>query len=106
MPGSISRRNWWTTQWTISTAFFDVNVRGLFLYLREEINLMQRTGGGSTVSVGSVAGQGPFPGNSLCNASKAAAKMLTAGKVLFLGSTKAVNITGASLALDDGFVIG
>jgi len=145
---------------------FDVNVRGLFLCLREEIKAMRVNGVGSIVNVGSVAGQRAFPGNSLYNASKAAAKMLTqtiavecgklgirvnelapgpvltpmlekyfeysketdspatresvtaaipfgrmltpddiAGAALFLSSTKAANITGASLAVDGGFVL-
>jgi NAD(P)-dependent dehydrogenase (short-subunit alcohol dehydrogenase family) len=49
---------------------FDVNVRGLFLCLREEIRAMRLNGGGSIVNVGSVAGQRAFPGNSLYNASR------------------------------------
>jgi NAD(P)-dependent dehydrogenase (short-subunit alcohol dehydrogenase family) len=56
---------------------FDVNVRGLFLCLREEVVAMRLQGGGSIVNVGSAAGQRAFPGNSLYNASKAAAKMFT-----------------------------
>jgi NAD(P)-dependent dehydrogenase (short-subunit alcohol dehydrogenase family) len=146
---------------------FDVNVRGLFLCLREEVEAMRLQGGGSIVNVGSVAGQRAFRGNSLYNASKAAAKMLTqtaavecakfgirvnelapgpvltpmlegyfeyskntdspatkesvtaaipigriltpddiANADLFLSSAMAANITGASLAVDGGFVLG
>jgi NAD(P)-dependent dehydrogenase (short-subunit alcohol dehydrogenase family) len=144
---------------------FDTNVRGLFFCLREEIEAMRQDGGGSIVNVGSVAGQRAFRGNSLYNASKAAARMLTqsaaaecgqfavrinevepgpvltpmltgyaskgaaapitadglramirlgrildpediADSILFLCSEKAANITGASLAVDGGFVFG
>src|SRR5271165_1581023 len=56
---------------------FDTNVRGLFLCVREEVKAMHRGGGGAIVNLGSIAGQRAFRGNSLYNASKAAAKMLT-----------------------------
>jgi NAD(P)-dependent dehydrogenase (short-subunit alcohol dehydrogenase family) len=45
--------------------------------LREEVDAMRRGGGGAIVNVGSVAGQRPFRGNSLYNASKSAVTMLT-----------------------------
>jgi NAD(P)-dependent dehydrogenase (short-subunit alcohol dehydrogenase family) len=144
---------------------FGTNVRGLFLCLREEVRAMQR--GGAIVNVGSVAGRRALPGNSLYNASKSAAAMLTlsaavecgklgvrvnevapgpvmtpmlegylkraehvgspvtaatiagaiplgrvlspediAASVLFLCSPQAANITGASLVVDGGFVLG
>jgi NAD(P)-dependent dehydrogenase (short-subunit alcohol dehydrogenase family) len=146
---------------------FGTNVRGLFLCLREEVRAMQRGGGGAIVNVGSIAGRRAFRGNSLYNASKSAATMLTesaaaecgklgvrinevapgpvmtpmlegylkraehaggpvtaatiaaaiplgrvltpediAASVLFLCSPQAANITGASLVVDGGFVLG
>lgn len=146
---------------------FGVNVRGLFVCLREQVAAMRRYGGGAIVTVGSVAGGRAFAGNSLYNASKAAARMLmrsaavdaarfgvrinevapgpvmtpmltgymegtkrtdtpmtaeslthmiplgrilspedVAASVLFLCSAEAANITGASLAVDGGFVLG
>ncbi|MCT0223563.1 SDR family NAD(P)-dependent oxidoreductase [Synechococcus sp. CS-1328] len=56
---------------------FDANVRGLFLCLHEEVLAMRSGGGGAIVNVGSVAGQRPFRGNSLYNASRSAVTMLT-----------------------------
>jgi NAD(P)-dependent dehydrogenase (short-subunit alcohol dehydrogenase family) len=56
---------------------FGTNVRGLFLCLREEAAAMHRGGGGAIVNVGSIAGQKPFRGNALYNASKSAVTMLT-----------------------------
>jgi NAD(P)-dependent dehydrogenase (short-subunit alcohol dehydrogenase family) len=145
---------------------FGTNVRGLFLCLREEVRAMQRGGGGAIVNVGSISGRRALRGNSLYNASKSAANMLTqsaaaecgklgvrinevapgpvmtpmlegylkraehvggpvtadtiaaaiplgrvltpediAASVLFLCSPQAVNITGASLVVDGGFVL-
>jgi NAD(P)-dependent dehydrogenase (short-subunit alcohol dehydrogenase family) len=145
---------------------FGTNVRGLFLCMREEVGAMRRGGGGAIVNVGSVAGQRAIAGNSLYNASKSAATMLTrtaalecaklgvrinevapgpvltpmltgyiertantgapataesiaaavplgriltpediAASVLFLCSPQAVNITGAVLTVDGGFVL-
>jgi NAD(P)-dependent dehydrogenase (short-subunit alcohol dehydrogenase family) len=146
---------------------FGTNVRGLFLCVREELRAMQRGGGGAIVNVGSIAGRRAFCGNSLYNASKSAATMLTqsaaaecgklgvrinevapgpvmtpmlegylkraehvggpvtaatiaaaiplgrvltpediAASVLFLCSPEAANVTGASLVVDGGFVLG
>ncbi|HSU04333.1 MAG TPA: SDR family oxidoreductase [Acetobacteraceae bacterium] len=56
---------------------FGTNVRGLFFCVREEVAAMRPGGGGAIVNVGSVAGERAFAGNSLYNASKAAARMLT-----------------------------
>jgi NAD(P)-dependent dehydrogenase (short-subunit alcohol dehydrogenase family) len=56
---------------------FDVNVKGLFLCLKHEIEAMAKTGGGAIVNIGSIAGQRPFAGNCLYAASKSAAAMLT-----------------------------
>jgi NAD(P)-dependent dehydrogenase (short-subunit alcohol dehydrogenase family) len=56
---------------------FDVNVKGLFLCLKHEIEAMAKTGGGAIVNIGSMAGQRPFAGNCLYAASKSAAAMLT-----------------------------
>ena len=56
---------------------FDVNVKGLFLCLKQEIEAMAKTGGGAIVNIGSMAGQRPFAGNCLYAASKSAAAMLT-----------------------------
>jgi NAD(P)-dependent dehydrogenase (short-subunit alcohol dehydrogenase family) len=55
---------------------FDVNVKGLFFCLKHQMRAMQNRGG-VIINVTSVAAQKPFAGNSLYNASKAAAAMLT-----------------------------
>jgi NAD(P)-dependent dehydrogenase (short-subunit alcohol dehydrogenase family) len=56
---------------------FGVNVRGLFLCMREQAAAMSLGGGGVIVNIGSIAGQRSFAGNSLYNASKSALTMLT-----------------------------
>lgn len=58
------------------------NVRGLFLCLRAEIRAMHQAGSGAIVTIGSAAGHRPYPGNSLYNASKSAASMLTRSAAL------------------------
>jgi NAD(P)-dependent dehydrogenase (short-subunit alcohol dehydrogenase family) len=55
---------------------FDVNVKGLFFCLKHQI-LAMKNKGGVIINVSSVAAQKPFAGNSLYNASKSAAAMLT-----------------------------
>lgn len=57
-------------------AIFNPNVKGLFFCLKHEI-LAMREHGGAIVNVGSVAAQMSDLGNSLYNASKAAAHSLT-----------------------------
>ena len=56
---------------------FETNTRGLFCCMQEEIALMRAGGGGAIVNVTSVAGLRPFLSNSVYNASKSAASMLT-----------------------------
>jgi len=57
---------------------FAANVKGLFLCLQQEVLAMRRHGdGGAIVTVGSAAGHRPYGANSLYNASKSAASMLT-----------------------------
>jgi len=55
---------------------FDTNVKGLFFCLKHQI-LAMKDKGGVIINVTSVAAQKPFAGNSLYNASKSAAAMLT-----------------------------
>lgn len=55
---------------------FDANVKGLFFCLKHQI-LAMRGRGGVIVNVTSAAARTPFAGNSLYNASKSAAAMLT-----------------------------
>ena len=57
-------------------AIFDVNVKGLFFCLKHQILVMKNCGG-VIVNVTSAAARNPFAGNSLYNASKSAAAMLT-----------------------------
>jgi len=56
---------------------FTANVKGLFFCMQQEIALMRRDGGGAIVTIGSAAGHRPYASNSLYNASKGAASMLT-----------------------------
>jgi NAD(P)-dependent dehydrogenase (short-subunit alcohol dehydrogenase family) len=58
-------------------AIFETNTRAVFVCLREEILRMRATSGGAIITVTSVAALRPFVSNSLYNASKSAAAMLT-----------------------------
>ncbi|MCI0600665.1 MAG: SDR family oxidoreductase [Beijerinckiaceae bacterium] len=57
-------------------AIFDADVKGLFSCLKRQI-LAMRHRGGVIVNITSAAARTPFAYNSLCNASKNAAAMLT-----------------------------
>jgi NAD(P)-dependent dehydrogenase (short-subunit alcohol dehydrogenase family) len=57
-------------------AIFDANVKGMFFCLKHQI-LAMKSQGGVIVNVTSAAARNPFAGNSLYNASKSAAAMLT-----------------------------
>ena len=56
---------------------FATNVRGVFLLMQEEVRMMQSSGGGAIVNVGSIAAARAYPANAAYNASKAALRMLT-----------------------------
>jgi NAD(P)-dependent dehydrogenase (short-subunit alcohol dehydrogenase family) len=56
---------------------FGVNVRGLLACMQAEISSLRTAGGGAIVNVTSIAAKRETPLNSLYNASKAAASMLT-----------------------------
>jgi len=115
-------------------AIFNSNVKGLLFCLKHEI-LAMRDNGGAIVNIGSIAAQLSDLGNSLYNASKSAAHSLTrtaaagspfssasiaaniplgrlgtadeiANAVIFLCSNDATFITGASLTVDGGFLLG
>jgi NAD(P)-dependent dehydrogenase (short-subunit alcohol dehydrogenase family) len=58
-------------------AVFATNVRGVFLLMQQEVTMMQASGGGSIVNVGSIAANRAYPANAAYNASKAALRMLT-----------------------------
>jgi 2-keto-3-deoxy-L-fuconate dehydrogenase len=57
-------------------AIFDANVKGLFFCLKHQILAMKHKGG-VIINITSAAARTPFANNSLCNASKCAAAMLT-----------------------------
>jgi NAD(P)-dependent dehydrogenase (short-subunit alcohol dehydrogenase family) len=67
-------------------AVFATNIRGLFLLMQQQVLAMQRSGGGAIVNVGSISGGRPYPGNSIYNASKAAARMLTKSAAVECGA--------------------
>ena len=56
---------------------FGVNVRGLLACMQAEIAALRTAGGGAIVNITSIAARRETPLNSLYNASKAAASMLT-----------------------------
>jgi len=56
---------------------FDVNVKGLFMFIQAVVPAMRRQGGGVIVNIGSTAGLRPRPGLSAYNATKGAVHNLT-----------------------------
>jgi 3-oxoacyl-[acyl-carrier protein] reductase len=56
---------------------FDVNVKGVFMFVQSVVPAMRRQGGGVIVNIGSTAGLRPRPGLSAYNATKGAVHNLT-----------------------------
>jgi 3-oxoacyl-[acyl-carrier protein] reductase len=56
---------------------FDVNVKGVFMFIQSVVPAMRRQGGGVIVNIGSTAGLRPRPGLSAYNATKGAVHNLT-----------------------------
>jgi 3-oxoacyl-[acyl-carrier protein] reductase len=56
---------------------FDVNVKGLFMFIQSVVPAMRKKGGGVIVNIGSTAGLRPRPGLSAYNATKGAVHNLT-----------------------------
>jgi 3-oxoacyl-[acyl-carrier protein] reductase len=56
---------------------FDVNVKGLFMFIQAVVPAMRKKGGGVIVNIGSTAGLRPRPGLSAYNATKGAVHNLT-----------------------------
>jgi 3-oxoacyl-[acyl-carrier protein] reductase len=56
---------------------FDVNVKGLFMFIQAVVPAMRKKGGGVIVNIGSTAGLRPRPGLSAYNATKGAVPNLT-----------------------------
>jgi 3-oxoacyl-[acyl-carrier protein] reductase len=56
---------------------FDVNVKGLFMFIQAVVPAMRQKGGGVIVNIGSTAGLRPRPGLSAYNATKGAVHNLT-----------------------------
>jgi len=56
---------------------FDVNVKGLFLCLKHEIEAMAKTGGGAIVNIGSISASNPATDHSHYNSAKAAVLTFT-----------------------------
>jgi 3-oxoacyl-[acyl-carrier protein] reductase len=56
---------------------FDVNVKGLFMFIQAVVPAMRKQGGGVIVNIGSTAGLRPRPGLSAYNATKGAVHNLT-----------------------------
>ncbi len=56
---------------------FDVNVKGLFMFIQGVVPAMRKKGGGVIVNIGSTAGLRPRPGLSAYNATKGAVHNLT-----------------------------
>lgn len=56
---------------------FDVNVKGLFMFIQAVVPAMREKGGGVIVNIGSTAGLRPRPGLSAYNATKGAVHNLT-----------------------------
>jgi 3-oxoacyl-[acyl-carrier protein] reductase len=56
---------------------FDVNVKGLFMFIQAVVPAMRAKGGGVIVNIGSTAGLRPRPGLSAYNATKGAVHNLT-----------------------------
>jgi 3-oxoacyl-[acyl-carrier protein] reductase len=56
---------------------FDVNVKGVFMFIQSVVPAMRKKGGGVIVNIGSTAGLRPRPGLSAYNATKGAVHNLT-----------------------------
>jgi len=56
---------------------FDVNVKGVFMFIQSVVPAMRQKGGGVIVNIGSTAGLRPRPGLSAYNATKGAVHNLT-----------------------------
>jgi 3-oxoacyl-[acyl-carrier protein] reductase len=56
---------------------FDVNVKGVFMFIQAVVPAMRQKGGGVIVNIGSTAGLRPRPGLSAYNATKGAVHNLT-----------------------------
>jgi 3-oxoacyl-[acyl-carrier protein] reductase len=56
---------------------FDVNVKGLFMFIQAVVPAMRQKGGGAIVNIGSTAGLRPRPGLSAYSATKGAVHNLT-----------------------------
>jgi 3-oxoacyl-[acyl-carrier protein] reductase len=67
---------------------FDVNVKGLFMFIQAVVPAMRTKGGGVIVNIGSTAGLRPRPGLSAYNATKGAVHNLTKTLAVELASDK------------------
>src|SRR5260370_24626289 len=69
-----------------ASALFDVNIKGVFVCMKYEIEQMLKTGGGSIVNTSSIFGLNGYPGWSLYVATKHAVTGMT--KAAALGYAK------------------
>jgi NAD(P)-dependent dehydrogenase (short-subunit alcohol dehydrogenase family) len=65
-----------------ATFLFDVNIKGVFLCMKFEIEQMLKTGGGAIVNTSSIFGLNGFPGWSLYSATKHAVTGMTKSAAL------------------------